>query len=179
VKKVITLMMVARLASLTKLLLLDLSVPIVAWTALQENMNLLVYALLAMVPPTPLPPAKPPAPPAQVDYGPTLTILAASLTPHVRPALAKLPLVVLVKFVLSASTMVPRTTHSASSARQESSIPTLAALQSLTVKPAQSVAIVLSTPPSVSALLALLGSTTQTLAPLSNPTVSTAARENT
>ena len=77
VTKVFTLMMVARLANKARLLLLDLSVPAVAWTALQENMNLLVYALLALAPPTPLPPVKPPAPPALVEHGPTLTTLAA------------------------------------------------------------------------------------------------------
>ena len=75
--QVITLMMVARLASLAKILLLDLSVPAVAWSALQENMYLLVYALLALAPPTPLPQVKPPAPPALVEHGPTLTTLAA------------------------------------------------------------------------------------------------------
>ena len=75
--KVITLMMVARLARQARLLLLDLLVPAVAWTALQENTSLHAYALLALALPTPPPPAKPPAPPALVEHGPTLTTLAA------------------------------------------------------------------------------------------------------
>ena len=70
--------MVARLARQARLLLLDLSVPAVAWTALQGNtVPPLVYALLALALPTPPPPAKPPAPPALVVHGPTLTTLAA------------------------------------------------------------------------------------------------------
>ena len=72
--------MVATLASLARLLLLDLSVPIVARTALQGNTSLLAYAILALAPPTHPPPVKLPAPLALVEHGPTLTTLAAPPT---------------------------------------------------------------------------------------------------